>query len=71
MPKIRIWKTTKRVYVTRYHHSEDLEGEGIVTDVSDDWFHNLKTVHPRSGTDIYQNMLNHQYHGSLGKAINE
>lgn len=61
MTKIRIWKTTKRISITRYHHSEDLEGEGIITDVGDEWYGWLKKEQMKSPVNPYQNMLNHQY----------
>lgn len=68
MPKIRIWKTTKNIYITRYKHSEDLEGEGIIVDVGDEWYDWLKKEQPRSMVNMYQNMLLHTYQSSNRRA---
>ena len=62
--KIRIWKTTKRISVTKYHHSTDLDGEGVVVEVGDEWYEWLKKAQPSSGYDEYQNLLWAEYQSS-------
>ena len=67
MKKIRIWKTTKQVTVTRYYHSTNLEGDGKIHTVTDEWYEWLKKAQPSSGYDEYQNLLWAQYQCSPTK----